>query len=94
MEKVINSLMYQFNRWHKCTKATQKAFSAKVSQMYVASHEGRETKRQTTKMINNLRASFHNLLQNATWMDDGTVNIYNICVLYIFVCICTIHISY
>lgn len=40
--------------------------------MYVASHEGNETKRQTTKMIDNLRASFHNLLQNADWMDEGT----------------------
>ena len=63
-------ISYYF-RWHKCTVITQKAFSAKVSQMYVAAHEGMETKRQTSKMIDNLKASFRKLLEAADWMDAG-----------------------
>ena len=62
--------MYYF-RWHKCTVITQKAFNAKVSQMYVAAHKGMETRSQTSKMIENLKASFQKLLEAADWMDTG-----------------------
>ena len=62
--------MYYF-RWHKCTVITQKAFNAKVSQMYVAAHKGMETRSQTSKMIENLKASFRKLLEAADWMDAG-----------------------
>ena len=62
--------MYYF-RWHKCTVITQKAFNAKVSQMYVAAHKGMETRSLTSKMIDNLKASFRTLLEAADWMDGG-----------------------
>jgi len=59
-------------RWHKCTVITQKAFNAKVSQMYVAAHKGMETRSKTSKMIDNLKASFRKLLEAADWMDGDT----------------------
>ena len=67
---VIYTIAYYF-RWHKCTVITQKAFNAKVSQMYVAAHKGMETRSLTSKMIDNLKASFRTLLEAADWMDAG-----------------------
>ena len=60
-------------RWKICTHATKSKFSAKVSQLYANSHDGKNTKEQTAKLIENLRASFQDILQSADWMDSGKV---------------------
>ena len=39
--------------------------------MYVAAHKGMETRNQTSKMIDKLKASFRKLLKAADWMDKG-----------------------
>ena len=54
-----------------CTTATQARFSAKVSQLYANSNEGKRTRTHTSKLIENLRHSFQDLLEAADWMDKG-----------------------
>ena len=58
-------------RWEVCTTATQARFSAKVSQLYANSNEGKRTRTQTSKLVENLRHSFQDLLEAADWMDKG-----------------------
>ena len=63
--------MNVYFRWEVCTTATQARFSAKVSQLYANSNEGKRTRTQTSKLVENLRQSFQDLLEAADWMDKG-----------------------
>ena len=63
--------MNVYFRWEVCTTATQARFSAKVSQLYANSNEGKRTRTHTSKLIENLRHSFQDLLEAADWMDKG-----------------------
>ena len=63
--------MNVYYRWEVCTTATQARFSAKVSQLYANSNEGKRTRTHTSKLIENLRHSFQDLLEAADWMDKG-----------------------
>ena len=63
--------MNVYFRWEVCTTATQARFSAKVSQLYANSNEGKRTRTQTSKLVENLRHSFQDLLEAADWMDKG-----------------------
>ena len=60
-------------RWEVCTTATQARFSAKVSQLYANSNEGKRTRTQTSKLVESLRHSFQDLLEAADWMDQGSM---------------------
>ena len=54
-----------------CVGLSIKYFGAKVAQLYSSKFDGEETQKATKKMIENLRDSFAELIQGATWMDES-----------------------
>ena len=73
-------------RWEVCTTATQARFSAKVSQLYANSNEGKRTRTQTSKLVESLRHSFQDLLEAADWMDQGSMPFSHVLKYFIFLC--------
>jgi len=55
-----------------CVGLSIKYFGAKVAQLYSSKFDGEETQKATKVMIENLRDSFAELIQGATWMDEKT----------------------
>ena len=58
-----------------CVGLSIKYFGAKVAQLYSSKFDGEETQKATKVMIENLRDSFAELIQGATWMDESNNNI-------------------
>ena len=54
-----------------CVGLSIKYFGAKVAQLYSSKFDGEETQKATKVMIENLRDSFAELIQGATWMDES-----------------------
>ena len=54
-----------------CVALSIKYFGAKVSQLYSSKFDGEETKKATKAMIEDLRSSFAELIEDATWMDKS-----------------------
>ena len=65
-------LLY-FIRWLECIKLTTFYFGAKVSEIYAYKYHGTKVKGATELLIENLRTSFATLINEANWMDKGTV---------------------
>ncbi len=47
-------------------------FGAKVSQLYTKAVHGAKTKKSTLKLIEDLRSSFRQMIDEASWMDSAT----------------------
>ena len=54
-----------------CVALAIEYFGSKVGQLYSSKFDGEETKIATKAMIEHLRSSFRELINQATWMDHG-----------------------
>ena len=59
-----------------CVALAIQYFGSKVGQLYSSKFDGEETKIATKAMIEHLRSSFAELINQATWMDQSKNNIF------------------
>jgi putative endopeptidase len=62
----------QRDRWKRGTSQLNSMLGESVGQLYVARRYPPESERQMSELIENLRASYGDLMSHATWMDDAT----------------------
>jgi putative endopeptidase len=59
-------------RWNRAIEAEDRRLGEAVGQIYVAHSFLPESKRQMEELVANLKAAFHDRLEHATWMSEGT----------------------
>ncbi|UJR22660.1 hypothetical protein I4U23_025699 [Adineta vaga] len=58
-----------------CAKYVNKMMSLPVSKLYIDEHFHKDTRKETTEMINNIRNTFITMVNRSTWMDSKSKSI-------------------
>lgn len=70
--KATTGVTNEPERWYTCIKEVNKLLSFAMSRIYVEMVVKKDTKAKTTKMVNDFKDAFHEILKNVTWLDEET----------------------
>lgn len=71
-KKVLYGFKSPEPRWRKCLKYISRQMDMVVGSMLAQSKFGKDSLLTANELIDHLRESFHEMLANATWMDEET----------------------
>lgn len=71
-EKVLTGVTEQLPRWQRCTAATDAALGDALGEAYVRKHFPPEAKRRMLELVENLRATLKEEIENSPWMAPET----------------------
>jgi putative endopeptidase len=70
--KTLQGVPTQAERWKRGVRLLNNSLGEAVGQLYVARHWTPETERQANEVVEDLRASYGDLISHASWMDEPT----------------------
>lgn len=70
--KTLQGVPAQAERWKRGVRVLDGSLGEAVGQLYIARHWTPETERQANELVDDLRASYGDLIKHASWMDEPT----------------------
>ena len=70
--KTLQGVPTQAERWKRGVRNLNGSLGEAVGQLYIARHWSPETERQANELVDDLRASYGDLIRHAAWMDEPT----------------------
>lgn len=73
--RVLHGTRISPERWKSCTSYVNKNLGMAVGSIFVKTYFNEESKHRAEEMINNIKRSFYELLEENDWMDFSTKSV-------------------